>query len=78
MIALALSEDSISKRAQRDAIIESLAQLPDNTRKVRHCCPKLSALLSGQPCVKVYDASRPHACGMDLADTHACLQFVKG
>ena len=35
MIALALSEDSISKRAQRDVIIESLAQLPESTRKVR-------------------------------------------
>ena len=35
MIALALSEDSISKRAHRDVIIESLAQLPESTRKVR-------------------------------------------
>ena len=38
MIALALSEDSISKRGQRDVIIESLARLPENTRKVRHVC----------------------------------------
>ncbi len=40
MIALALSEDSISKRVHRDVIIESLAQLPENTRKVRHVCVK--------------------------------------
>jgi len=33
MVALALSEDSIKKRARRDAIIESLVQLPDNIRK---------------------------------------------
>ncbi len=34
MVALALSEDSIKKRARRDAIIESLVQLPDNVRQV--------------------------------------------
>ena len=45
MIALALSEDSISKRAHRDTIIESLAQLPESTRKARHCCSEAVSLL---------------------------------
>lgn len=44
MMALALSEDSISKRDLRDEIIDSMAQLPDKIRqvgivgKVLGCC----------------------------------------
>ena len=45
MIALALSEDSISKRAQRDTIIESLAQLPENTRKVCRCSDEAACFI---------------------------------
>ncbi|KAK9819951.1 hypothetical protein WJX72_004305 [[Myrmecia] bisecta] len=34
MVALALSEDSIAKRARRDEIIDSLGQLPEKVREV--------------------------------------------
>lgn len=34
MMALALSEDSISKRAQRDEIIDGLGALPEKVREV--------------------------------------------
>ena len=35
MMALALSEDSISKRDLRDEVIDALGQLPDQIREVR-------------------------------------------
>jgi glucosamine 6-phosphate synthetase-like amidotransferase/phosphosugar isomerase protein len=35
MMALALSEDSISKRSQRDEIIDELGLLPEKVRQVR-------------------------------------------
>lgn len=34
MVALALSEDSIAQRDHREAIIESLADLPNSIREV--------------------------------------------
>ena len=34
MMALALSEDSITRRAKRDAIIDGLGRLPDTLRQV--------------------------------------------
>ena len=34
MMALALSEDSITRRAKRDAIIDGLGRLPDTLREV--------------------------------------------
>ena len=35
MVALALSEDSITQRDHRETIIESLAELPNSIREVR-------------------------------------------
>ena len=34
MMALALSEDSITRRAKRDSIIDGLGRLPDTLRQV--------------------------------------------
>lgn len=59
MIALALSEDSLSKRAKRDEIIGSLAALPDKIRQVRPgSCP--AAARPRNPCML---ASTRRTCG---------------
>ena len=53
MMALALSEDSIAKRARRDAIIASMAALPDTLREVR-AAPALAtgrSLIFQQPLI---------------------------
>ena len=67
MIALALSEDSISKRAQRDSIIESLARLPEQTRKARCCLCGAEPLLQQCPIIKHWanlgTLSKPYAAG---------------
>ncbi len=55
MIALALSEDSISKRAHRDTIIESLAQLPESTRKARGYLPAVAMPDVIQRDIKCFD-----------------------
>lgn len=44
MVALAISEDSISKRARRDDIIEGLRQLPDAIRKTLALDKEIRAL----------------------------------
>lgn len=68
MMALALSADSIAKRAQRDEIIDSLAQLPDKLRQVGwgHAVRAgRGALVGGQ------EDSRPGSSSTRLTNDHA-------
>ena len=47
MMALALSEDSITRRAKRDAIIDGLGRLPDTLRQVRISCGLIASCIEG-------------------------------
>lgn len=51
MMALMLSEDSIARRAKRDAVIEDMGRLPDAVREVHTLCAfPLQMHSIGTPC----------------------------
>jgi glucosamine--fructose-6-phosphate aminotransferase (isomerizing) len=70
MMALALSEDSISKREQRDGIIEGLAELPDKIRQALALDGEMCALaakLKGEQSLLVFGRGYNYATALEAA-----------
>ena len=70
MMALVLSEDSVSKRQRRDEIIDSLCALPDALRRCLELDPlvaELAASLRDEPSLLVFGRGRNYATALEAA-----------